>query len=283
MVCADGRLGSSLFSAADLADTVAVLADYLDYIASAPGVQQVKAASHAMLAVEVGHVLADVGCGTGLDLPALAAQVGPTGRVLGIDLSAAMLTEAGLAGPSGVIRLIRAGSHALPIASDSLDAARAERLLIHDPRPELTIAELARVVRAGGRVVLVEPDLTGLVLEHPDAAITGQILPRYLARNFATPMAGRELRRLMIRAGLDVTRHRVHVLNCDFTFADVICEFTALASWAAGEGLLSAGGCRSWLASLRSLDESGAFRCLLPVHIGCGVKPGNRERANGED
>lgn len=275
MVSVDGRPGSSLFAVPDLADTAAVLADYLAYIASAPGVRAVKTASHAMLDAGIGHVLADVGCGIGLDLPALGTLVGSTGRVLGIDLSAAMLAEASLVDSSGVIRLVRAGSHALPITSDSLDAARAERLLIHDPRPDLTIAELARVVRAGGRVVLVEPDLAGLVLDHPDAATTERLLPRYLARNFATPMAGRVLCRLMIQARLDVIHHRVHMLSCDFTFADVILEFAALAGWAAEDGLLSAGDCRSWLASLRSLDESGAFRCALPVYTVCGVKPGD--------
>jgi demethylmenaquinone methyltransferase/2-methoxy-6-polyprenyl-1,4-benzoquinol methylase len=46
------------------------------------------------LAVAPGATIVDIGCGTGHNLPALSAAVGPTGRVIGVDLTDAMLARA---------------------------------------------------------------------------------------------------------------------------------------------------------------------------------------------
>lgn len=53
-----------------------------------------------LLQLQRGDVVLDVGCGTGLNLPLLAAAVGPTGLVIGLDRSPQMLAVARTVSPA---------------------------------------------------------------------------------------------------------------------------------------------------------------------------------------
>ena len=100
--------------------------------------------------------LVDAGTGTGALLPVLAPAAR---RLIGIDRSGEMLAEAGrrvatenLPGVS----LVRADLEALPLADAGVDGVCSLFALHHAARPESVIAELARVVRSGGSVVLCD-------------------------------------------------------------------------------------------------------------------------------
>ncbi|MFE2072955.1 class I SAM-dependent methyltransferase [Streptomyces misionensis] len=115
------------------------------------------AAAVAELGLRAGDRVLDAGCGTGRALPPLRAAVGPTGIVLGVDLTPAMLTEAARAGRDRAGLLLLADVTALPLRSRSLDAVFAAGLIAHLPRPEENLRELARVVRPGGTLALFHP------------------------------------------------------------------------------------------------------------------------------
>ncbi|MEU2358215.1 class I SAM-dependent methyltransferase [Streptomyces misionensis] len=115
------------------------------------------AAAVAELGLRAGDRVLDAGCGTGRALPPLRAAVGPTGIVLGADLTPAMLTEAARAGRDRAGLLLLADVTALPLRSRSLDAVFAAGLIAHLPRPEENLRELARVVRPGGTLALFHP------------------------------------------------------------------------------------------------------------------------------
>ncbi len=103
-----------------------------------------------------GLRVADVGTGTGI----LAAELARLGcRVVAVDASPRMLeaararlTAEGLSG----VALLEADAGSLPLATGSLDAAVAHMVLHYLPRPEAAVREMARAVRPGGRVVLVD-------------------------------------------------------------------------------------------------------------------------------
>ncbi|HSB36774.1 MAG TPA: metalloregulator ArsR/SmtB family transcription factor [Thermoanaerobaculia bacterium] len=103
-----------------------------------------------------GLTVADVGCGTGLLTLGLAAVAG---HVHALDVSSRMVRLARekvrRAGLSNVT-VKRADVRTLPFAAGSLDAVFAFHLLRHLVRPGDALAEFGRVVRPGGRVVLVE-------------------------------------------------------------------------------------------------------------------------------
>ena len=104
-----------------------------------------------------GELALDVGCGTGRALPALAAAVGPAGRVLGLDLTPAMLDAARAAGRDGCATLVLADARRLPVPSAAAGLVFAAGLVQHLPDPAAGLAELARVTRPGGALVIFHP------------------------------------------------------------------------------------------------------------------------------
>lgn len=99
-------------------------------------------------------VVGDLGCGTGALTEALAPAVA---RVVAIDESEAMLGAARtrLEGMDNVE--LRAGSvEALPIDDGALDAAVLSLVLHYVPEPASALAEAARVLRAGGRLLVTD-------------------------------------------------------------------------------------------------------------------------------
>jgi ubiquinone/menaquinone biosynthesis C-methylase UbiE len=115
------------------------------------------AAAVAELGLRAGDRVLDAGCGTGRALPPLRAAVGPSGVVLGADLTPAMLREAVRAGRDRDGALLLTDVAALPLRSQSLDAVFGAGLISHLSSPAENLRELARVVRPGGVLALFHP------------------------------------------------------------------------------------------------------------------------------
>ncbi len=98
--------------------------------------------------------VADLGCGTGEVSAAIAPFVK---RVIAIDGSAAMLNAAKRRLQAFAnVDLRRGDLEALPQGNDVIDAATLMLVLHHVPDPERALAETARVLKPGGRVVVVD-------------------------------------------------------------------------------------------------------------------------------
>lgn len=94
----------------------------------------------------------DAGCGTG----AFAQAVAPLVReVVGVDLDERFLEAARTGAPPNCTFLV-GDATALPFGYGSFDVAGCLRVLHHVHRPELVVAELARVTRPGGRILIVD-------------------------------------------------------------------------------------------------------------------------------
>ncbi|GIF17991.1 hypothetical protein Ate02nite_07210 [Paractinoplanes tereljensis] len=104
-----------------------------------------------------GDLALDVGCGTGRALPALAAAVGPQGRVVGLDLTPAMLQAARVAGRGGCADLLIGDARRLPFPDAVAGVVFAAGLVQHLPDPSVGLTELARVTRPGGKLMIFHP------------------------------------------------------------------------------------------------------------------------------
>ena len=104
-----------------------------------------------------GERVLDVACGTGLVSFAAAAAVGPAGRVLGVDISGAMVEWARLRSAAlgvGHASFERMDAEALEVADADFDVALCGLGLMYVPDPAQAVRELSRVVRPGGRIGL---------------------------------------------------------------------------------------------------------------------------------
>lgn len=106
----------------------------------------------ALLQLQGTERVLDVGTGTG----ALAFALAPHVReVVAIDSDAAMAERARSQAPANVEVLVGDGEQ-LPLDSFSFDVAATLRTLHHTRRPELLVAELVRVTRPGGTILVVD-------------------------------------------------------------------------------------------------------------------------------
>ncbi len=94
----------------------------------------------------------DVGAGTGAFAYVLAPRVR---EVVAVDADEAMAERARAGAPANV-EVVVADAERLPFDAFSFDLAVTARTLHHTPRPELVIAELARVTRPGGTILVVD-------------------------------------------------------------------------------------------------------------------------------
>jgi ubiquinone/menaquinone biosynthesis C-methylase UbiE len=105
-------------------------------------------------AMTPARVVADLGCGRGTTTCLLAQRL-PHARVIGVDLSAALLATARSRLPSPQrAAAIRADFHWLPFRDGSCDLAVAAFCLYHSPAPERVIAEIARSLTPGGTAII---------------------------------------------------------------------------------------------------------------------------------
>ncbi|MFE7094014.1 methyltransferase domain-containing protein [Streptomyces erythrochromogenes] len=111
----------------------------------------------ARMRLAPGGVAVDLGCGTGRAMPALREQVGAGGRVLGIDVTPAMLAAAARHGRTRHGRLLAADCTRLPLPGASVDGIFSAGLLDHLPDPYAALREWARVSAQDGVLLLFHP------------------------------------------------------------------------------------------------------------------------------
>jgi len=105
-----------------------------------------------------GARVADLGCGTPHVALELARRVGPRGLVLALDSDRRLIDDMSSARLPSWLRPVHGDAYALPWENSTLDAVHARFVAAPCGRPELLIAEMLRVLRPGGTLLLQEPD-----------------------------------------------------------------------------------------------------------------------------
>jgi demethylmenaquinone methyltransferase/2-methoxy-6-polyprenyl-1,4-benzoquinol methylase len=104
--------------------------------------------------IAAGGSALDIACGSGRLTAELSRIAGPGGRVLGLDFSAGMLSVARQAHPD--LPFLRGDAHVLPFRSGGFEATTMAFGLRNLERPVQGLSEMMRVVRGGGRAVVLE-------------------------------------------------------------------------------------------------------------------------------
>ena len=149
-------------------DAIAPRYDLLNRVLSAGIDRYWRTRAIRSLGLPRAGVLLDVCCGTA-DVGLQARAAGAVDRVVGVDFAGAMLRigheKIGRAGESGRIILLRGDATSLPSASGCVDGVTVAFGIRNVQRPEVACREMARVLKPGGRLAILEfgePRLPGL-------------------------------------------------------------------------------------------------------------------------
>ncbi|MFF9571889.1 methyltransferase domain-containing protein [Streptomyces sp. NPDC014685] len=253
-------MNSSLFET-----TVPEPIAYLDRVAATDLGRSYKKRMLDELGVEPGRTVADLGCGPGTDLGALADAVTATGAVIGVDHDESAVATAGerTAGRDNVTVLL-GDLHELPLPDGSVDRARTDRVLQHVADPARALREARRVLRPGGRLVMGEPDWGTLTVDHPDSELS-RAYTRYVTDEAVrNARIGSQLPRLAVDAGFAVPR----VLPITSVFRDVraadgILGLERTTRRAVEAGHLTGEAARRWLDHL----AGGPFLAAVTFYL----------------
>jgi SAM-dependent methyltransferase len=124
------------------------------------------------LELQEGETIVDLGSGAGIDALIAARKVGPSGKVIGVDMTPEMLAAARKNAEAAGARQIdfREGRlEALPVDDASVDAVTSNCVINLVPDKALVFQEIVRVLRPGGRLVVsdvvLDGDLPGAIRE----------------------------------------------------------------------------------------------------------------------
>ncbi len=176
----------------------------------APFVEEVLDAAQ----LQPGASVLDLACGTGFVARGAAARVGPAGRVVGVDVNAAMLAVAARAEPTGgaTVEWYQASADDLPLPVVSFDAVVCQQGMQFFPDLDRAMAEVVRVCRDGAPVVATvwsDLELSPYFLAQFHAVET-LLGPEEAATFISAVSAGQRVEQAFGAAGLrDVARRQV--------------------------------------------------------------------------
>lgn len=239
----------------------------LRLVRASDATREYKRAATERLALAPGETVLDVGCGLGDDACALAALVGPGGLAVGVDLDRPEPLAPCAA------RFVTADALALPLADESVDAARVDRVLHLMDEPATAVRELARVLRPGGRIVVAEPDVASLRFPTLSDDVT-RALVAHRARHARTDVGGR-LATMCEDAGLRPGPVQRVVSALDrFVVCEVAFALPATLSALVSERRVELDAARAWVAGREREDAAGTFRAEFAGWIVRAERPG---------
>lgn len=241
-------------------------------------VKQLKERTYILMNIQMGHKVLDVGCGPASDTVQLAAFVGETGEVHGVDYDQAMIDEAeqrsAKAGVSAWVKHQCADSGSMPFESDYFDACRSERLFQHLPDPERTLSEMVRVTKPGGWIIVLDTDWGTLSIDTTEVDIERRLARVNAESSKHNGYAGRQLYRFFRQQGLTDIDLGLHpLLVRDYGFLRQGGSLDLIEQIAVTEGVVTEEEVKRWHANLEQADASGQLFSTVNQVMAVGRKP----------
>jgi SAM-dependent methyltransferase len=228
-----------------------------------PDVVAQRRAIRRELALQPGERVLDVGSGPGFLTTEMALEVGPDGRVHGVDPSESMLALARRrerAPDAAPVALQVADALELPFAGGSLDAVVSTQVLEYVDDVPAALEEARRVLRPGGRLLVLDTDWDSIVWHATDERRMRRVLSAW-NEHLADPHLPRRLPAMLREAGLALQACTVFALlnrgRDPKSFSTGLTEM--IATYVTGRGGISRAEALAWAQDVADLADDAFF------------------------
>lgn len=241
----------------------ATTARRVEAVYTAPDVVGQRRELLRILALRPGEHVVDIGAGPGLLAVEMAAALGPDGRVHAVEPSESMraLAAARTRPPDAARVEISTGSaDSLPLPDASVDVAVSTQVFEYVADVPAALAEVLRVLRPGGRALVLDTDWDSIVWHSRDDARTGRILAAW-EEHLVDPHLPRTLVPALRAAGFAQVQTQVlPLLNVGFnpnTYSAMIAP--TIGEFVVGRAGVTGADVQAWLDDITSLGEAAFF------------------------
>ena len=215
----------------------------------------------ATLALKAGEKVFDIGCGVGFLTNEMALLVGKSGKVIGFDKNPEMISHAKQRCEDLQQAEFYEGDAAqLPAEDHTFDAVSCTQVLLYVEDVQKVLTEMRRILKPGGRLVIVETDWRGVVLNSTDDALTSKIFSAWDSA-VPSPNLPVHLGPLLKKHGFsNIQVEAVPILNTEYSpsnFSHGMMEW--ITKNAVKQGVFNETQRKGFLTDLEERERSGSY------------------------
>ncbi|MDH3281358.1 MAG: methyltransferase domain-containing protein [Gammaproteobacteria bacterium] len=240
----------------------------------APEVVRQRMRTLEVLNPRAGERIIDVGCGPGLLVHDLATEVGPEGRVVGVDTSLPMLELAERrCADLPQVELIEGDAANLSADDAAFDAVACIQVLLYIADLDRVLEEMRRVLKPGGRIAVMETDWRGAVLNSTMPALTDKMMEAW-DQSVSSPNLPVRLGPLLRQHGFAAVRvEAIPILSTSYVekgfSVGMMTQFSRLAREG---GTVNEAESQDWLNELKRLGAEDAYFFCVNRFLFSGIK-----------
>jgi arsenite methyltransferase len=239
-----------------------------------PGVKARRRIIAEKIALKPGEHVIDIGSGPGFLARDMAASVGPSGGVLGVDVSDAMLAMAQTrCEPFGWASFQKGDALELPAEDNSFDVAVSVQVYEYVQQVDRALSEMCRILKPGGRALVVSLDWNSLAWHASDEGRMTRVMDEFAA-HCAYKSLPVTLGPRMAGAGLTITdRHVIPQLEAEFDEASYSAQVIPIvASFVSARPGIEASEAQAWADDLREVGGRGEYFFCLNQYLFSAVR-----------
>jgi ubiquinone/menaquinone biosynthesis C-methylase UbiE len=229
-------------------------------IYSSPDIVAQRETTLRWLALAVGERVLDIGCGPGYLAASMGAAVGSGGHVDGVDGSESMLAlAASRCAELPWVTFQIGDATELPFDDHAFDVAVSTQVLEYVAEIDTALAQIHRVLRPGGRAIIVDTDWDSCVWHSGDAARMGRVMAAW-DEHLVDPHLPRTLARRLKDQGFRVRAEVIPIINIVLEAGTYSYGMLGeIQQFVAGRQGVTQADADAWAEDLRDLGRSGKY------------------------